>query len=417
MLCNYDLIKDAGRRKVMNGRFTSPNIARLRGSDDPWDYDKVPGLAVSGGAMWKQQSALTASIFKRLGLGGTDTEVHTMRDVRWLLSSLKAQKGRPLKVKPMLSLVSVKASWKLCTGEDLRPDHPRFQTLLQLFDDVYMEKGKLYNRFLELHPRLANVLHWLHCWDGHQRCLMALYTLMEDIVASATSEGNESFASIYLEKVEKADKNVQTVLSNVLMDIFLGGNATTSLTISWALMFMAMHPDIQDKVHQELDSAFGKGEAPMARDRHLTPYTEAVIHEVQRGASVADKAVPHRATKDCYLSTGHFIPKDTMVIFWLGSVMKDPKVFRNPETFDPTRFLDDTGTFSPHPKVIAFGSGKRLCPGKNLAMAHLYMIFAGILTNFQIGMENGGDCIDPTPIDGAIFSPRDYKLRQFERMP
>ncbi len=125
MLCNYDLIKDAGRRDVMNGRFTSPVIARIRGSEDPWDYDKVPGLAVSGGTMWKQQSALTMSIFKRLGLGGTDTEEHTMRDVRWLLSSLKAQNGRPLKGKPMLSFVSAKTSWKLCAGEDLRPDHPR----------------------------------------------------------------------------------------------------------------------------------------------------------------------------------------------------------------------------------------------------------------------------------------------------
>ncbi len=89
--------------------------------------------------------------------------------------------------------------------------------------------------------------------------------------------------------------------------------------------------------------------------------------EVQRLNSVADKAFPHRAKKELLLSSGHDIPKGAMIFFWLGEVQKDQKIFPNPKTLNPNRFLDETGSFTPNAKVIVFGTGLRRCPGETFA--------------------------------------------------
>ncbi len=429
VLSSYEMIKEAGRRDDMNGRLVPPHVARMRGSKDPWDNRQVPGLAVGCGENWKHLNALTMSIFKSLEVGQTPTEEQTLLDMNWLLSVLKAKNGMPVDIKNHLNLISVKTIWNICTGEELKPDDPKFIKLLSLLLTYYKEKGKLVYKILSLHPLIADLVIWLKLWDGGEQCQTSLYNAMQNTVSYVITGGDkfspngsrDCFISKYVEKTSRNDTDASfgrfnhANLTSLLMDLFLAGGDTTSITLCWALLFMALNPKIQEKIHRELDDTVGKRTISLASNRHCTPYTEAVLHEVQRLGNVADKAVPHRSTRDCLLSSGHFVPKDTMIVLWLGSVMKNPKLFPNPESFDPSRFLDETGTFSPDPNILAFSTGKRLCPGKGLALTQLYMVFSGIMSHFKIEKSHENDYISTIPMDGPALSPMALKLRFIPR--
>ena len=126
-------------------------------------------------------------------------------------------------------------------------------------------------------------------------------------------------------------------LINVLFDLFLAGSDTTAVTLDWAMLFMILNPDIQTKVSQELVKNFGSQKAK-ATEKYKIPYTEAVIHEIQRRANVLPLSVFH-STKT-HLDIGNFsVPPNTVIIPFIGDVMNDPQHFPDPSKFQPERYL------------------------------------------------------------------------------
>uniref|UniRef100_A0A8D2LFC1 Cytochrome P450 n=1 Tax=Varanus komodoensis TaxID=61221 RepID=A0A8D2LFC1_VARKO len=108
-------------------------------------------------------------------------------------------------------------------------------------------------------------------------------------------------------------------LLHSVLDLFGAGTETTSTTLRWALLYMALHPDIQARVQEEIDSVIGQSRLPALEDRDRMPYTNAVIHEVQRFSNIVPLNVPRVATKDTTLA-GFFLPKRFLAsIFpWTG---------------------------------------------------------------------------------------------------
>ena len=76
---------------------------------------------------------------------------------------------------------------------------------------------------------------------------------------------------------------------------------------------------------------------------------------------------------------GYTIPKHTVVKPMLCEVHADPRLFPEPEVFRADRFLDGDGKFLPHPAMVAFGVGKRECPGKTLAKQEAFLFTACLL--------------------------------------
>ncbi len=128
---------------------------------------------------------------------------------------------------------------------------------------------------------------------------------------------------------------------------------------------MMLHPEIQKKVHTELDQVTGGTRIPTTADRKNTPYTEAVIQEIFRKANVFPVTF-HASLNGGYLDGGkYFVPPKTSICLNLSSLLNDPGNFVNPEEFNPGRYLDSDGCFHPNKKVVSFGLGKRRCPGNN----------------------------------------------------
>uniref|UniRef100_A0A8C7EEW4 Cytochrome P450 2J2-like n=1 Tax=Nothoprocta perdicaria TaxID=30464 RepID=A0A8C7EEW4_NOTPE len=92
------------------------------------------------------------------------------------------------------------------------------------------------------------------------------------------------------------------------LDLFVAGTETTSTTLRWALLYMAAYPDIQARVQAEIDAVVGQTRQPGLDDQACLPYTNAVVHELQRFSNVIPGSVPRLTTRDTLLR-GFFVPK------------------------------------------------------------------------------------------------------------
>ncbi|MCP6497640.1 cytochrome P450, partial [Klebsiella pneumoniae] len=122
----------------------------------------------------------------------------------------------------------------------------------------------------------------------------------------------------FLVEMEKSKGNPESSfndenLSIVVGELFGAGTVTTSKTLSWALLLMILHPDVQRRVQQEIDEVIGQVRRPEMADQARMPFTNAVIHEVQRFADIVPMNVPHKTSRDTEVQ-GFLIPKGTRLI-------------------------------------------------------------------------------------------------------
>ncbi|KAG8226720.1 hypothetical protein J437_LFUL004370 [Ladona fulva] len=168
-------------------------------------------------------------------------------------------------------------------------------------------------------------------------------------------------------------------------DLFSAGSETTSNTLGFATLFMVRYPEIQAKVHEELDRVIGRDRIPTLDDKPNLPYMNAVLLEVQRYCNVAAQSMLHRSTQDSEFR-GYFIPKH----------------WGDPENFRPERFLEPGEDGGPmvlknYSRVIPFGLGRRRCLGEVLAKTSLYVFFSVI--SHSLRFTNPKGC-PPPPTKG-----------------
>ncbi|KAL6077185.1 hypothetical protein QOT17_002486 [Balamuthia mandrillaris] len=177
--------------------------------------------------------------------------------------------------------------------------------------------------------------------------------------------------------------------SKLLFDLFTAGTDTSSTVIEWFLAFMCCFPEVQRKIHAELDEKIKgrrngedeKGEEVMVKlkDKKELPYLSAALLEALRFRPPAILSLPHVVMEEVQVA-GYVLPKGTLIITNLFAAMMDEKIFEQPEKFVPERFLEDPQLDE---KVIAFGVGPRQCPGMLLAEAELFLAIANLMLRFS----------------------------------
>ncbi|KIY44914.1 cytochrome P450 [Fistulina hepatica ATCC 64428] len=175
---------------------------------------------------------------------------------------------------------------------------------------------------------------------------------------------------------------------------------------------MVLFPEVQARAQAELDAVVGSDRLPMPSDRGDLPYIEALLCETLRWHSATPTGVPHRVMEDdCY--NGYFIPRGSVVIANTWAISRDPTLYSNPDTFDPTRFLAAPGKKPEQdPRAFVFGHGRRLCSGQGLAELSMFVEISMTLALFNITkvVENGVTA-EPTieHMPGLISHPSPFK--------
>uniref|UniRef100_A0A671L827 Uncharacterized protein n=1 Tax=Sinocyclocheilus anshuiensis TaxID=1608454 RepID=A0A671L827_9TELE len=172
------------------------------------------------------------------------------------------------------------------------------------------------------------------------------------------------FIDNYLTEMEKvhdpeAGFNIEGLVISCL-DMTEAGTETSASTLRWGLLFMIKYPEIQKKVQAEIDRVIGQSRQPCLADRVDMPYTEAVIHEMQRLGDVVPLGFPKK-------------------IF-----LHDPNEWETPDTFNPGHFLNENGQFRKRDAFLPFSAGNRACLGEQLARQVIFLFFTTLLQQFTV---------------------------------
>ncbi|ETE60166.1 Cytochrome protein, partial [Ophiophagus hannah] len=199
-------------------------------------------------------------------------------------------------------------------------------------------------------------------------------------------------------------------LKGLVADLFGAGTETTANTLCWAILLMMKYPEIQSKVQEEIAKEIGIRQ-PQSDLQAKLPYTNAVIHEVQRFADIVPSNLPHAATMDVTFK-GFFIPRGMYIIPLLTSVLHDESQWEKPHEFYPEHFLDSEGKFVKRDAFMPFSAGRRICADENLAKMELFLFFTSLLQRFTFHPPPGTskDDLDLTPILGLTASPVPFKI-------
>ncbi|XP_026847008.1 cytochrome P450 306a1 [Drosophila persimilis] len=200
-------------------------------------------------------------------------------------------------------------------------------------------------------------------------------------------------------------------LRHLLADLFGAGVDTSLATLRWFLLYMAREQSSQRRLHELL---LPLSATPTLEELQPLAFLRACISEVQRIRSVVPLGIPHGAERD--FTVGKYrIAAGSMIVSLQWAIHMDPAVWPEPEQFRPDRFLNAEGHYSAPPQFIPFQTGKRMCPGDELARMMLTLFAGRILRRFHVEMVPGCDA-DMEGECGITLAPAPYKLR-FTKLP
>ena len=172
----------------------------------------------------------------------------------------------------------------------------------------------------------------------------------------------------------------ETEIRDELVTLFLAGHETTALTLTWTFHLLSRHPEVEAKLHAELDEVLG-GRAPAYEDLERLVYTEQVIAESLRLYPPA-YMVARRAGKDAQIGEWP-VPKGAEVALWILHAQRDGRWFEDPLAFRPERMASDRRAALPRGAYVPFGAGPRTCIGKVFATIEARIALAALAQRFR----------------------------------
>nr|XP_056701790.1 cytochrome P450 2A13-like isoform X2 [Euleptes europaea] len=380
------------------------------------------GVAFSQGERAKQLRRFAITTLRNFGMGKRSIEQRILEEAQFLLEALRNIKGAPFDPTYVLSRTVSNVISSIAFGNRFDYEDKQFLSLLNMITESFRftatSWGQLYDMF-------SGPMQYM---PGPQQKAFKQLSGLEEFIARKVKENQKTldlnsprdFIDSFLIKMhqEKENPNTEFFLKNVVMttvNVFFAGTETVSTTLRYGFLILLKYPEIEDKVHQEIDRVIGRNRGPNVDDRPQMPYTEAVIHEIQRFADVLPLGLARRVMHDIQFR-GYTIPKGTEVFPLLGSVLSDPNHFARPEVFDPQHFLDENGKFKRSDAFMPFSIGKRYCFGEQLARMELFLFFTSILQNFRFKSLIPPEEIDISPIlVGFATIPRCYEICMIPR--
>ncbi|XP_046554024.1 steroid 17-alpha-hydroxylase/17,20 lyase-like [Haliotis rubra] len=372
---------------------------------------------------WKLHRKLATKALKHY-MTGNRLELALERSLSKGIQLLKEKKG-PFNPHAIISLIVFNIINNICYNETCEINDTYFKRMANVLDTASNGVG---NGFLEdifpplrLCPtkKMRVMIQLVEDFFGCQR--EGLRKHKQTLSQGTIRDFCDALLVAQEEAREEEDPALMAQMSDrhiiqTLGDIFAAGMDTSRFTLLWTLLYLAMHPDTQAKVHQEIDKALGARLFPKVSDRSSLPFTEAVLHESMRLNTVVPLGVPHTTLCDTHIGN-YEIPKGTMVLINHYALHHDPEQWRDPEVFRPERFLDQTGKMAPKPESwLPFSAGRRVCLGESVAKPELHLLLAGIMRHFKISLPPGTKLNFEQRGGSFVNIPNDYEITVEARM-
>ncbi|KAF5293173.1 hypothetical protein FQR65_LT11018 [Abscondita terminalis] len=381
------------------------------------------GLLTSGHAKWRHHRRLISPSFNFKMI---DHFVKTFNSYgKYLVSALEKEIERDnVDVVSVIKQHTLTAICLSAMGTEVTADNNFFDSVDCLFT-VFMNRITSPIKAMDWTFRLTSD------YNVEQQSLSIIYKYIDIVLRSRKKEIEKSpslldlkiddlgikqqtsFLDILLRQQTTAHKGFSDEeISVEIITFMVAGYETTATAISFALYNLAHHPDVQEKVVDELQGIFGndKTRQPSNEDFANMKYLDMVLKESQR----LYPSIPliSRSAQEDFTYGNTTFPKGIDVIVPIYFIHRHPQLYKDPDRFDPERFTPDNVN-SRHPySFIPFSGGLRNCIGNRYAALKVKSVMSNILRNFEVLPLSKDTAlklhstITLTPINGFNFTLR-----------
>ncbi|KAF7988455.1 hypothetical protein HCN44_001028 [Aphidius gifuensis] len=372
------------------------------------------GITMNDGKEWKEMRGWLIRCLKNLGFGRVEMTDKINNELLIILDKLSSKNGDIIQMKSLIAPAVINVLWSVATGKGINDTNR-----LNYFMDLMVRRASAF----DMAGGILSIFPWIRYFapkkSGYEILVKLNNELREFLLESIDEHKKNYVEGKEMDLIDMFLKEMYTgqgpeagfteeQLLMILIDLFIAGLQTTTITLDFLFLYMTAHQDVQEKLQNELDLIVGDNQLPQLSHRQLLPFTEAVITESQRLRLVTPIIGPRRVLNNTIID-GYNIPKDSFVLINIYSVHSSSDNFSNPEKFEPERYIKND-VYVPDKKLILFGGGHRRCPGEILAKSSVFIIFTGIMKKYKLLPVSDKNLPDLEPIPGLTISPKPYDV-------
>ncbi|MDS0259020.1 cytochrome P450 [Haloarcula sp. S1CR25-12] len=332
------------------------------------------GLLLSEGDTWEQQRQLANPAFsmRRLsGMAGRITDHTEDRLAGW-------DDGDVVNAERVMTRTTLDVILDLMMGVELGEERVA---------EIEQQLLPLGQRF-EPDPLRFAAPEWMPMPDDaeFEAAVASLDAILDDIIsvrertAGSGDDGPMDFLSVLIRARDDGVESPEQ-LRDEMMTMLLAGHDTTALTLTYTWFLLSEHPEIERRVHEELDEVVGDERPGMAHVRELD-YLEWVIQEAMR--LYPPVYTMFREPIEAVELSGYPVESGMTLMLPQWGVHRSERFYEDPDTFDPERWKPDRANDRPRFAYFPFGGGPRHCIGKHLAMLEAQLIVATTAQQYRL---------------------------------
>lgn len=341
------------------------------------------GLLTSEGSFWMRQRRLAQPAFHKDRVQGF---ARTMTDAAGaLLATWEASAGGERDLHEDMMTLALTVVARTLFSSDVTADTGRIGRALT----VALEEAN--RRMLSLAPRPGFFP------TARRRAFDAARATLDGIILRLVAErrrgetrGDDLLQMLLDAKdADTGEQMTDAQLRDEVMTLFLAGHETTANALTWTFLLLAQHPEAEARLHQELDDVLG-GRHPTVEDLPRLPYLGWVLNESMRLYPPAWVLARQARVPDEV--AGVRIPASRLffVVMSPWVIHRNPRLWPDPDRFDPLRFSPEQSAGRPKLAYLPFGAGQRMCIGNGFALMEASLVLATLAQRFQ-----------PRPLPGA----------------
>lgn len=347
------------------------------------------GLLTNEGDSWFRQRRLAQPVFHRSrikGYGQIMVDYTKQLIEEWQASEQTSDMKTPRDIHADMMRLTLNIVMKTIFNQDVSTSEA--DTIAHALDVAmnWFDSKRRQNFFiLEWFPRPENV--------RYRNAIKAMDDSIYSIINQRRESGEDpgDLLSMLMAARDEDDGSQMSdqQLRDEIATLMLAGHETTANTLSWTWMLLAQHPEVEAKLHAELQQVL-EGRSPTIADLGQLPYTNAVIKESMR--VYPPVAILGRESIEDVTIGDYLIPKDCVIIISQWVMHHSPDYFNEPESFIPERWLPNSDEVPlekqlPRGVYFPFGDGPRICIGKGFAMMEAVLILSAIAQKFRFNLS------------------------------
>lgn len=335
------------------------------------------GMLTSEGNFHRQQRQLTKPAFDHgcfTGYAATMTKLAAECSESW-------RAGDTFDVLEAMRKITLPIASQTLFGTSVDADHERiiaaFRTLVNRFSS-----------FRPLHTSSADQVPLINR-RRQRRARAELETLVSRIIAERRhkEDGRGDLLSLLLSRTDVEDSRLSSdsQIRDEAITLFIGGFENVATTLTWTWYLLAQHPDIEKRLHKEVDSLLD-GRLPTADDVPRLSYTRKVLEESMRIYPPVPRLV--RTALRNYQLGAYTIPAGALVVVSQYLMHRDARYYPEPERFDPERWTPEAKAARPAYSFFPFGGGPRRCIGEGFAYMEGVLVLATLALQWKLSLTS-----------------------------